>query len=142
MDNDEIHKMNDPHVIHGLFHANDINKLYNEIPFGNKSLSSSMNCTFQLHKETYDIKSSTVVHMPNENSSMFLRQTIRNSIFPGLLQKNGDYIEPSSELLQHLNTDFRLQPALLHTVDRQSPQCTSCDTLREETHDTIDMLPS
>jgi hypothetical protein len=75
-----------------------------------------MDCSIQLYSESYDVKSCNVTDATDNNALLFLKQTVRNSFIPNLLHKNGNYSEPTKELLQYLNFDFRLQPSLLHAV--------------------------
>ncbi|KAG0176614.1 hypothetical protein DFQ28_008092, partial [Apophysomyces sp. BC1034] len=98
--------------IHGLFHVNDVNNLHAEISFESTSISSPINCIIQLQSEQYEVQK-TDVHERHYGTP---QQTVQQSFIPGLMHENGNYAEITEELLQYLNFDFRLNPALLHAV--------------------------
>ncbi|CEJ05454.1 hypothetical protein RMCBS344292_19395 [Rhizopus microsporus] len=105
--------MTDPYKVYGLFHANDVSDIYNKVPFESSSISTSLNCTIQLHTEDHNIQPTNISE--SNDTLHYLKQTVRASTLPGLLRKN-DFLEPTQEILEHLNFDFRLDPALLYAV--------------------------
>ncbi|KAI8391536.1 uncharacterized protein BYT42DRAFT_485886, partial [Radiomyces spectabilis] len=46
----------------------------------------------------------------------YLKQSVRKSWLPNLLNKMGDYMEPAKDLQEALNFDFRRRPSFLQAV--------------------------
>lgn len=90
--------------------------MINHVPFAESSLSVPLECVIQLHQEKYDVLSNNNRTLVSTGMGpVTLQKLVRMSTLPGILDR-GDYQEPTTELIENLNYDFRLCPTLLHAV--------------------------
>jgi hypothetical protein len=108
--------MTNPHSIYGVFHVNDVHDTQMKLPCESASFSSPVTCVLQFQSEKHTVMAADIITTEADDAIKLLKQAVHKSTVPKLLEKNGDYTEPSKDLLDFLNFEFGANPSLLNAV--------------------------
>ncbi|KAI9007882.1 hypothetical protein CLU79DRAFT_535526 [Phycomyces nitens] len=123
--------LKDPITIHSLVHAQDLHRVFMRLPLASPNETVPLEISIQLHDQPNSIIPATTsdqcfVH-EIDHATALMKKKVATSWIPKWLDKTGNYLEPTHEVLQALNFDYRRRPELLQAVAQLHAGCMIVD---------------
>lgn len=109
------HSMKSTHISYGLIRNDTMLDMLVRIPFENQNYSQPLECIVEIHKDEGNYVERDTSGSSISINSAYVQKMISPSSLPGI-DDAFTFAPPTTELLDALNTDFRLCPSLLHAV--------------------------